>query len=91
MWDWISLPAVQVVAGTVIMLAVIYGGFKAIVALRPSTCIGHTNVEQLAQNFEEMRLGGDISDEELRNIRSVLGKTQGRSVADATPRQADKP
>jgi hypothetical protein len=91
MWDWISLPAVQVVAGTVIMLAVIYGGFKAIVALRPSTCIGHTNVEQLAQNFEEMRLGGDISDEELRNIRSVLGKTQERSVADATPRQADKP
>jgi hypothetical protein len=91
MWEWIGLPAVQVVVGTVILLAVMYGGFKAIVALRPSTCIGDTNVDHLARNFEEMRLGGDISDEELRNIKSVLGKTQARSVGDTTPRQADNP
>ena len=91
MWDWLSLSAVQVVLATVTLLAVIYGGLQIIWALRPSTCTGDTNVDHLARNFEEMQLGGDISDEELRNIKSVLGKTQKRSVDIVVPREADNP
>lgn len=91
MWDWLSLPAVQVVLATLTMLAIIYVGWQVAWALRPSTCTGDTNVDHLARNFEEMQLGGDISDEELRNIKSVLGKTQQRSVDIVVPREADKP
>lgn len=90
MWDWLSLPAVQVVLATLTMLAVIYGGWQIALALRPSTRTGDTNVDHLARNFEEMQLGGDISDEELRNIKSVLGKTQQRSADIVVPREADK-
>ncbi len=89
MWDWLSLPAVQAVMGVVLLLAILYGGVQAILALRPSTCKVDTNVEYLAENFEEMRLEGDISDQELRNIKSVLGKTQMRNSGDATPQDAD--
>ncbi len=91
MWDWLSLPALQAVVAVVLLLAVIYSGLQALLALRPSTCKVVTNVEHLAQNFEEMRLEGDISDEELRNIKSVLGKTQERNADDVTPRDADNP
>ena len=91
MWDWLSLSAVQAVVGVTLLLAVIYGGGQAILALRPSTCKVDTSVEHLAQNFEEMRLEGDISDEELRNIKSVLGKTQERNAGKATPLDAGNP
>lgn len=85
MTDWLSLPTLQAVVGVVLLLAVIYGGLQAILALRPSTCKVDTCVDHLAQNFEEMRLEGDISDEELRNIRSVLQKSQERNTDGAAP------
>lgn len=91
MWDWVSLPAVQVVVGVVLLLALIYGGLQAILALRPSTSKVDTSDEHLVRNFEEMRLEGGISDEELRNIRSVLGKTRERKAGDATPLDAGNP
>ena len=91
MADWLSLPNLQAVVVVVLLLAAIYGGLQAILALRPSTCKVDTCVDHLAQNFEEMRLGGDISDEELRNIRSVLQKSQERNTDCAAPTDADNP
>ncbi len=91
MADWLSLPTLQAVVGVVLLLAVIYGGLQAILALRPSTCKVDTCVDHLAQNFEEMRLEGDISDEELRNIRSVLQKSQERNTDRAAPTEAENP
>ena len=88
MWEWLSLPAVQATAGVVALLAAIYGGVQAIFALRPKTSKVDTSVSHLARNFEEMRLGGDISDEELRNIKSVIGKTQERNASRAAPLDA---
>ncbi len=91
MADWLSLPTLQAVVGVVLLLAAIYGGLQATLALRPSTCKVDTCVDHLAQNFEEMRLEGDISDEELRNIKSVLGKRQERTMDHGTPLDAGKP
>ncbi len=78
MWDWFSSPIVQALLGVAVLLAAVYVGWQAIIALRPSTCKVDTNVDRLAQNFEEMQLEGALSDEELRTIKSVLGRTQDK-------------
>ncbi len=77
MWVGLSSPIVHALLGVAILLTVVYVGLQAIIALRPSTSKVDTYDENLAQNFEEMQLEGEISDEELRTIKSVLGKTRG--------------
>lgn len=73
---WLDSPVVQAMLGVAILLTVAYIGLQAVLALRPSTSKVDTYDENLAQNFEEMQLEGEISDEELRTIKSVLGKTR---------------
>jgi hypothetical protein len=82
MWEWLSMPAVQAAAAIAIVSAAVYIGLRVALALRPATSKADTNVEELAQNFEEMRLEGDISPEELRTIRAVLGKSVDRRTAE---------
>lgn len=74
MWELLDHPTVRAVLVLGVVLLIAYFGFQVIFALRPNTSTSHTNPTDLASEFEEMRSGGDISDEELRNIKSVLGR-----------------
>lgn len=66
----------QAVLAVAILLAAAYAGFLVVNRLRPSTSKADTSAEDLAANFEEMRLEGDIDEAELRKIHAVLGKSQ---------------
>ncbi len=90
MWDWLGSPAVQALLAVTTVLAVVYFGLQALIALRPSTSKDVTNAYDLSRNFEEMQLEGDISDEELRTIRSVIGKTQSRRTSEPLNSDTDK-
>ena len=74
MWDLLSHPVAQAVLAVAILLAAVYFGFKVLGRLRPSIHKADTSVDDLAQNFEEMQLEGDISEAELRRIKAVLGE-----------------
>ena len=82
MWELLTIPTVQAAAAVLVMSAAVFVGWQVALALRPATSKADTSVDDLAQNFEEMQLGGDISCEELRTIRAVLGKTQDRRLGD---------
>ncbi|MCA9134459.1 MAG: hypothetical protein KDA45_14920 [Planctomycetales bacterium] len=82
MWDWLNHPAVAALQAVGIVGIAGYAAYQVALALRPATSKAVTNVDDLAQNFEEMQLEGDISDEELRTIRAVLGKTPTRRLRD---------
>jgi hypothetical protein len=74
-------PTVQAVLSVAGVLLVVYAAILIIGRLRPSTIKADTSVEDLAANFEEMRLEGDIDDAELRKIKAVLGKKNTDSTA----------
>ena len=76
MWDLLSQPVVQAVLAVTFLFVALMIGYQVLVCLRPSTCKADTSVEELTNNFEEMRHDGEIDDQELRKIRAVLGKTQ---------------
>lgn len=75
MWELLSQPTTRAGLAVAVLLAIFYGCFVVITRLRPSTSKADTNVGDLSENFEEMRLEGDIDDAELRKIKAVLGKT----------------
>ncbi len=76
MWDFLSHPTVQALLGVTVLFATIYVGIRVAKALRPATSKAAMNADSLAENFEEMRLQGDIDEGELRRIRAVLGETR---------------
>ncbi|MFK7735514.1 MAG: hypothetical protein AB8B50_05790 [Pirellulaceae bacterium] len=80
MVEILQQPTVQAVLSIAVVLALIYAAIVIVGRLRPSTIKADTSVEDLAANFEEMRLEGDIDDAELRKIKSVLGKTKSDST-----------
>lgn len=80
MVEILQQPTVQAVLSIAVVLALIYASIVIVGRLRPSTIKADTSVEDLAANFEEMRLEGDIDDAELRKIKSVLGKTKSDST-----------
>ncbi|MCR9291327.1 MAG: hypothetical protein NXI32_01325 [bacterium] len=75
-WDWLSYPAVRAVLAVLVVLVVVFGGIQLLIRLRAATIKPDTNHDDLAKNFEEMRLEGDIDEAELRKIKAVLGKSQ---------------
>lgn len=79
MLEILQQPTVQAVLSVAIVLALVYAAIVVIGRLRPSTIKADTSVEDLAANFEEMRLEGDIDEAELRKIKAVLGKTSSDS------------
>jgi uncharacterized membrane protein len=78
MLDLLNQPTVQAALGVAGLLIVIFVSYHVIVALRPSTSKDDMSDRDLASDFEEMRLGGDIDEQELRSIRAVLGRTQSK-------------
>lgn len=78
MWDLLSQTKVQAALGTVCLLLVLFVAYRVIEALRPATSKDDTIDRDLGQDFEEMRLGGDINAEELRSIMAVLEKTHDK-------------
>jgi uncharacterized membrane protein len=78
MWDLLSQTKVQAALAAASLLLVLFVAYRVIEALRPSTSKDDTIDRDLSQDFEEMRLGGDINEEELRSIRSVLEKTHDK-------------
>ncbi len=78
MWELLQQPVAQALLSMAGLLIVVYGAYRVIEALRPSTCKADISDRDLAHDFEEMRREGDINEEELRSIRAVIGKTQGK-------------
>ncbi|GAB5403550.1 MAG: hypothetical protein Aurels2KO_17810 [Aureliella sp.] len=75
----LSHPAASATLAIVAVLVVAAIGFYVAKALRPATRTADTSAESLEENFAEMQREGDISDAELRRIKSVLGEsTQSR-------------
>ncbi len=62
------------------LISVVFIGIRVAKHVRPATNtdqtgnIGDTDASTLATNFEEMRIGNDISEAEFRTIKSVLEK-----------------
>ncbi len=67
-------PAASATLAVIAVLVVATIGFYVAKALRPATRTADTSAEMLEQNFAEMQREGDISDAELRRIKSVLGE-----------------
>ncbi len=82
MRDILEHSATQSALAVVVVLVVASVGIYIAKSLRPATRIADTNVDDLAQNFAEMQREGDISDVELRRIKSVLGKTERSNTGD---------
>lgn len=78
MWDLLSQSKVQAALAAVSLLLVLSVAYRVLEAVRPSTSKDDTIDRNLGQDFEEMRLGGDINEEELRSIRAVLEKTHDK-------------
>jgi hypothetical protein len=79
MWDLLAHPTVRSVLVVVVVLVVAYIGFQVLFALRPKTSIADINPTELMTDFEEMQSGGDINEEELRNIKAVLGRNHHKT------------
>ena len=79
MWDLLGHPTVRAVLLIGFVLVVAYIGFQVVFALRPNSSIADTSPTELGSEFEEMRSGGDINEEELRNIKAVLGRDRPKS------------
>ena len=80
--NWWNHPIVQTVLAIAVVGAIALVGWKIILRLRGATNKPDTSDLDLVRNFEEMRRGGDISDQELRTIKGVLGKTRSRGGDD---------
>ncbi len=82
MWEWLSHPTAQVLLALAVLFVAVFIGFQVIKSLRPvigedpATSKYDTNADDPAQNFDEMLSQGDISEAELRRIKTVLGKSQ---------------
>ncbi|MEZ6135035.1 MAG: hypothetical protein R3C53_09020 [Pirellulaceae bacterium] len=76
MWELLTSPVASAVLSVAGLLVVLFVAYRVIEALRPSTSKDDMSDHDLVSDFEEMRLGGDINEEELRSIRAVLAKTQ---------------
>jgi uncharacterized membrane protein len=83
MWDFLSSTPVQLTLGIVVLLILCFAAYQYVARLRDFSKDDMSITQEVARNFEEMRLGGDLSDAEFRNIQSVLGKKQTRDVSDA--------
>jgi hypothetical protein len=95
MMEFVSQPALQATVSVAVIIAVMWLGFHVAIRLRPTTSKPDTSAVAWAQNFEEMRLEGDIDDAELRKIKAVLGEKRGamagaESMAGSRTRQTDK-
>jgi hypothetical protein len=82
MWEFASPSAWQATLSIAALMAVVYTGFHVAIRLRPTISKPDTSDAALAENFEEMRLEGDIDEAELRKIKAVLGRIQ-KSRAEA--------
>ena len=78
MWDLLSQTKVQAALAAATLLILLFVAYRVIEALRPATSKDDTIDRDVARDFEEMRLGGDINEEELRSIRAVLEKTHDK-------------
>lgn len=76
MWEVLSPHAVQAILAILGLMVVVFVGFQVLTALRPSTSKADTSPPSLGQDFEEMYLEGDVDAEELRRIKTVLGKQE---------------
>ena len=80
MADIFTTPAVQAVAGVLVVGVLIAGGFYLVAIFRGSTVDDRDERHDVMANFREMQREGDISDAEFRTIQSVMG---GRPKTDA--------
>ena len=83
MWDFLSSTPAQLVLGIVVLMTLCFISYWVMVRLRDFSKDDASISQEVARNFEEMRLGGDLSDAEFRNIQSVIGKKQVQDIVDA--------
>jgi uncharacterized membrane protein len=59
-----------------LLIVLMTAGYLVIKYIRGATIKDDISEADLAQNFEEMRREGDISESEFRTIQAVIGKSQ---------------
>ena len=82
MWEWLTSTPAQLALGIVVLLVLCFAAYRYVLSLRDLSNGDISLADEVARNFEEMRLGGDLSEAEFRNIQSVLGKKQASEGAD---------
>ena len=76
MWELLNQRHFWIALNVLGLATVLIVAYVVIMAIRRLTSTNATDNRPLAQDFEEMRLEGDINEEELRSIRAVLEKSQ---------------
>ena len=74
MLDFFQQTTFRAMLAGVFLMGAVYVAFHLISVLRHAIRTDDTNDRNLAEEFEEMRLSGDIEEEELRSIKAVLEK-----------------
>ena len=69
--DLLSDPSVRIGAAMLVLLVVAAFGFFLVSRLRDYTTQDQEEPLEMLSNFEEMRLKGDITEEEYRTIQSA--------------------
>ena len=89
-WGLLQSSTFQAVLGVLILLTMCSIAIRLVSRLRDSNTQDDQSGELLRKNFEEMRSGGDINEEEFRNITSLLAEPPRRSST-PTPKMVDSP
>ena len=76
MSELLTQKQLQVVLSLVLLTGVVVVAYYIIASVRRAISTSDTGNNDLASDFKEMRLEGDIDEEELRSITAVLEKTQ---------------
>lgn len=74
--------AFQIIPAFLALALLVVLSFKLLIKLRDFSKDSSVTPQDLAPNFEEMRLEGGLSDAEFRKIQSVLGKKQASERSD---------
>jgi uncharacterized membrane protein len=80
MWSILTQPSVQAAMSVLALLVVCFLSAKGLARIRDLSRYTRREQRDATTNFEEMHLAGDISDQEYRNIQSVLGKTMSNNA-----------
>ncbi len=74
MAEFFESPTVRGMLAATFLLVAFCVAYRVIMAVRDATRTDDRSGRDLSEDFEEMRLSGDINEAELRSIKAVLDK-----------------
>lgn len=91
MTDLLSDPTVRAGVAVLVLLVVATAAFFLVARLRDYTTQDWEEPQELLSNFEEMRLRGEITEEEFRTIQSASQSQVTGGLDTETASDADSP